>query len=205
MADRLTQAQLARALEVSRVAIHKLVKAGKLVLGEDGKIELEAARTAIAHTVHPGSKTAQAVTGNGALPVAPAAPTTAASPQHVVIPAAATPFLADGDEHGMPTNFHIARTLREAEEARMARMKREEMEGQLIRLEAVRSIAASTLAATREALLQLPSRLSAVLAAEQSAARVHDLLQQELHQALGQLTTLPERVGPDSKAEGSAP
>ena len=35
-------------------------------------------------------------------------------------------------------------------------------------------------------------------------ARVHDLLQQEIHQALAQLATLPERVGPDARQEAAA-
>ena len=190
MARRLTQAQLARELEVSRQAIHKHVVAGTLTVGEDGMLDFDEAQAAM-RTLHPGAKTVQALPGAAPQPAAPEAP----AATHVVIPAQATHLLGNADEHGMPTNYHIARTLREAEEARMARLKREEMEGQLIRLEAVRSVAASTLAATREALLQIPARLSTVLAAESSPARVHELLQQELHQALSQLATLPERVG----------
>ena len=93
--------------------------------------------------------------------------------------------------------------MREAEEARLSQLKRMELEGSLIRLVAVRSVAANTLAATREALLQLPARLSTVLAAEGSPARVHDLLQQEIHQALAQLATLPERVGAEAKQEAA--
>lgn len=196
MARRLTQAQLARELEVSRQAIHKHVVAGTLTVGEDGLIDFDEAQAAM-RTLHPGAKTVQA------LPTTePPEPEPEAT--HVVIPAQASHFLGNADEHGIPTNYHVARTLREAEEARMARLKREEMEGQLIRLEAVRSVAASTLAATREALLQIPARLSTVLAAEGSPARVHELLQQEIHQALGQLATLPERVGPNAQEAAAA-
>ena len=36
----------------------------------------------------------------------------------------------------------------------------------------------------REALLQIPSRLSAVMAAETDQARCHDLLQREIHTVL---------------------
>lgn len=198
MPGRITQAQLAREFSVSRQAIHKHVQDGTLTLDDDGKIDLDQARAAL-QTLHPGSKTVQALAGAPAPAAAPGAEAT-----HVVIPAQATSFLA-ADENGLPTNYHIARTLREAEEARIARLRREEMEGQLIRLEAVRSVAASTLAATREALLQLPARLSTVLAAETAPARVHDLLQQEIHQALSQLTTLPERVGADAKQAASTP
>lgn len=148
----------------------------------DGKINIEDARI-LAATMHPSAKTASAK---------------AIQPQPAQQP-------DDGADDKMPQlSYHVVKTLREAEEARMARLKREEMEGQLIRLEAVRSAAANTLAATREALLQLPARLSTVLAAEGSPARVHDLLQQEIHQALAQLATLPERVGPDARQEAAA-
>ena len=151
-------------------------------MDDDGKINIEDARI-LAATMHPSAKTASAK---------------AIQPQPAQQP-------DDGADDKMPQlSYHVVKTLREAEEARMARLKREEMEGQLIRLEAVRSVAASTLAATREALLQIPARLSTVLAAESSPARVHELLQQELHQALNQLATLPERVGPAAQ-EVAAP
>lgn len=180
MTDRLTQAEIARALGVSRQAIHKLVQAGKLALGEDGRCDLDTARAAIASSVHPGSKTAQALQTQ-ALPPATAPHATA---QHVVIPAAASQFLGNADEHGMSTNYHVARTLREAEEARMARLKREEMEGQLIRVSAVETAWASSLAAAREHLLQVASRLAPLLAAETDPLKIDQMLHEEHTQAL---------------------
>lgn len=103
------------------------------------------------------------------------------------------------DEGAM--QYSTARAMREAEEALMARMKREEMEGALIRVDAVRMAVAGTLAATREALLQIPARMATVLAAEASSERVHDLLRQELYQALAQLTALPGRWKPAGGAD----
>lgn len=182
MADRLTQAEIARALGVSRQAIHKLVQAGKLALGEDGRCDLDTARTAIAASVHPGSKTAQALQTQA--PPPPPATVPVPGAQHVVIPAAASQFLASADEHGMPTNYHVARTLREAEEARMARLKREEMEGQLIRVSAVETAWASSLAAAREHLLQVASRLAPLLAAETDPLKIDQMLHEEHTQAL---------------------
>lgn len=181
MADRLTQAEIARALGVSRQAIHKLVQAGKLALGEDGRCDLDTARAAIASSVHPGSKTAQALQTQAPPPPSTVPDTTA---QHVVIPAAASQFLGNADEHGMPTNYHVARTLREAEEARMARLKREEMEGQLIRVSAVETAWASSLAAAREHLLQVASRLAPLLAAETDPLKIDQMLHEEHTQAL---------------------
>lgn len=95
-------------------------------------------------------------------------------------------------------DYHAARARREAAEATIAELRQAELEGLLIRVDAVRSVAASTLAATREALLQIPSRMASVLASESSAARVHELLQDEIHQALSQLASLPSRIGQEA-------
>ena len=189
MGQRLTQAQLARELNVSRQAIHKHVNAGTLVMGEDGKIDLDQARQAM-QTLHPGAKTVQAL-GDSAPLAAAAAP----APSHVVIPTQATQFLGDADEHGMPTNYHIARTLREAEEARIARLKREEMEGKLIRTDAVRAAWSKRITSARDALLQIPHRLAPVLAAESDMERVAHLLEDELRNALAELSRGEEVQG----------
>ncbi|MGB7422901.1 MAG: HTH domain-containing protein [Comamonas sp.] len=184
MSERLTQAQLARELGVSRQAIHKHVVAGTLAMGEDGKIDLDAARAAM-QTLHPGAKTVQALVA-GSAPTTPA-PAAAPEPSHVVIPAQATHFLGDADERGMPTSYHVARTLRETEEARIAKLKREEMEGLLIRVSAVEAAWAASLAAVREHLLQLRARLAPLLAAENDPLKIDAMLGEEHAQALQQL------------------
>ena len=50
------------------------------------------------------------------------------------------------------------------------------------------SVVPARAAGLREALLQIPSRLAAVVAAEPSQARCHELIEAELHQVLAQLT-----------------
>lgn len=87
-----------------------------------------------------------------------------------------------------------AKTAREVYEAKSAQIDYEERTGKLIRTDAVRSALASVLSSTREALMQIPARLSPVLAAETDAAKVHDALQAELHQCLAQLAAAPERL-----------
>ena len=56
--------------------------------------------------------------------------------------------------------------------------------GLLVDAEKVRNELARHLAGLRDSLLQIPARLQSVLAAETDEAKVHDLLQDELHQAL---------------------
>ena len=94
--------------------------------------------------------------------------------------APAAPEAGDGD-------YWISRSRREKAEAEMAELKLAEQMGQLIRADTVRSAWATRAAGLREALLQIPARLSAVLAAESSQARCHDVMQQELHAVLRQL------------------
>jgi hypothetical protein len=98
-------------------------------------------------------------------------------------PSAPPPPAAEGGEG----DYWQSRSRREKAEADMAELKLAEQLGQLVRADAVRSAWAKRTAGMREALLQIPSRLSAVLAAESSQARCHDALQQELHAVLQQL------------------
>lgn len=187
VAPRLNQSALARLLGVSRQAVNDLVKRGVLTSDADGLIDVELARYAITQRVRPSSKTSAALDAATVKP-----------------PPAANVNDSSAADDVAVTSYHAAKTLREAEEARIARLKREEMEGALIRTTAVRTVIANTLASTRESLLQIPARMATVLASETDAARVHDLLQAELHSALAQLVSLPERAGPESRAEAEA-
>lgn len=85
-------------------------------------------------------------------------------------------------------DYWTNRARRERAEADLAELKLAEQMGQLVRAADVRSSLSKRLAATREALLQIPARLAPVLAAESDQGRVHDLIQHELHAALQQVT-----------------
>lgn len=166
---RATQAELARQLGVSRQAINDLVKRRVLEVGQDGRLDVELARVALANRVRPSSKTA------AGLQQSPSA-----APITVPQPAASQPDTV--------TSYHVAKTLREAAEAKIAQLKLSEMQGQLVRADTVRAEAARLAAALRESLLQLPARLTPVLAAETDPAKLHDLLDTELRQVLAQIT-----------------
>ena len=170
--QRATQAELARLFGVSRQAINDLIRRNVLNLGQDGKLDVELARHAIANRVRPSAKTA-AATPIVVPPETPPAATTAAS--------------ANDEPPSTVTSYHVAKTLRETAEARIAQLKLAELRGELVRVSAVRSAYATRAAALRESILQIPARLAAVLAAETDHARCHDLLQAELHQVLAQL------------------
>ena len=160
---RLSESGLARELDVSRQAIHDLVKRGILIKDKTGQIDVEMAKIALANRVRPSSKTSAALMAKEA-----------EKPERP----------ESGEETLETTSYHVAKTLREAAEAQMARLRLAEMQGDLIRVDAVKAALAAAFTSTRDNLLQIPSRLSAILAAETDAAKVHELLQAELCRAL---------------------
>lgn len=85
-------------------------------------------------------------------------------------------------------DFQAARTRREIAEANLAEMREAEEHGKLIRADAVRATWAARIASARDALLQIPSRLAPVLAAETDLAAVTLLLEDEIRQALAELS-----------------
>jgi hypothetical protein len=107
-------------------------------------------------------------------------------------PGADAAFGGGSDAFG--ESHEAARTRREISEANLAEMRESEMRGELIRLDSVRSALAGVISSTRDSLLQLPARLAPVLAAETDAARVNDLIQAEIHQALAQIVSANSKL-----------
>ena len=108
-----SQSEIARLLGVSRQAVNQHVKSGRLSVDESGKIDIDDARL-LTETMPPSAKTAAAFNAQKK-----------SSDQ------------TGGEEKKSESpqfSYHVVKTMREAEEARIAKLKREEMEGQLIRL-----------------------------------------------------------------------
>lgn len=175
-------AELARRLGVSRQAVSDLVRRGILTPDANGRIDEAAARAAILSSVHPTSKTVQAAQASASAPIDPVAAAPALAPAAAPQPEAAA------------TNYHVAKTMREAAEAHIARLKLAEMRGELIRTDAVRAVMSNIFATTREAVLQMPARLAPLLAAESDPAAVQNLLHAELHAALESLANSPAAI-----------
>lgn len=97
--------------------------------------------------------------------------------------------------------FQAARTRREVAEANMAEMREAELQGKLIRVDTVRSAWAKRVSSTRDALLQIPSRLAPTLAPETDMERVAQILEDELRRALAELTRDAEAVEPQEVSE----
>jgi len=110
---------------------------------------------------------------------------------------AGTSAMGQGDGFRIPTphttdsknaTYMQAKTAREVYEAKNAQLEFEERTGKLIKVDAVRSAWTAKITGARDALLQIPSRIAPVLAAETDLVRVTALLEDELRQALAELS-----------------
>lgn len=111
---------MARELGVSRQAVHDLVKRSILQKDDKGMIDVESAKVALINSVRPSGKTASALQD-----FEPATQATATPPL-------VQPLLTAPDQDPEITNYHIAKTLREAAEAQIARLKLDEMRGKFL-------------------------------------------------------------------------
>lgn len=165
----ITMAAYARHRGVSKVAVGKAVKAGRISL-VNGLID-----PVVADMQWKANSRARASqSGGDQLPLdAPAAP----------------------EEPAKVDDYMYNRNRREAAEAERAELSLAEDKGQLIRVDAVKAAVASVFSATRDALLQIPARLGPQLAAESDPAAAQTMLHAEIHQALQQLAGAAARVG----------
>lgn len=155
---------LARELGVARQSVHELVKRGILHVDTDGRIDVELARVAILQRVRPSGKTAMKA-------AAQAEPTAAAS--------APTP-----DDGGPITSYHVARTLREATEARIAQLELGKLRSELVKVADVERAVFNTMRMLRDRLTGIADRTAAVVAAESNVGRCHTVIAAEVRDCL---------------------
>jgi phage terminase Nu1 subunit (DNA packaging protein) len=80
--------------------------------------------------------------------------------------------------------YEAARTEKEIYRAKMAKLNFERMDGALVPAKDVTTAAFEKARTVRDQLLNIPSRVSPILAAETNAAKVHEILDKEIRQAL---------------------
>ena len=172
----MTQAQYARHRGCSKVAVGKAVKAGRISL-VNGLID-----PAVADIQWQANTRARVSHG--------------AQPQLALDGTSSTRLdAAAAEPDKKDDSYWDSRSRREAAEAERAELSLAEDKGQLIRIEAVKSALGSVFSTTRDALLQIPARLSALLAAESDPATVQNMLHTEIHQSLQHLAGSADRIG----------
>lgn len=191
-----TLSEYAAHIEASAPYVTKLKKQGRLVMVDvAGKmlVNFDATDRLVRNTTDLARAANGRNSGGGSTATAPV--------EGLAMPPDAGPRASAGQ---LDTLYRKAQTQEKVFAAKQAQLEYEEAAGLLLRAEAIKSVLATTLAATRDALLQIPARVSAVLAAELDPAKVHDTLQQELHQALAQLATAPDRLAPPAIPNAAA-
>jgi phage terminase Nu1 subunit (DNA packaging protein) len=184
--DLISKSAFAKLMGVSPAAVTKAVTEGRITVVRDTKPpHKDMIDPAVAQIQWSNNTRARSPSINAA----PVSDGVAAS--------SGTKKTAGNDESGYWKN----RASREEAEAAMAQLKLAEMQGSLIRLDAVRAVLGTTFAAARESIMQIPSRVAPMLAAESDAAQVQIQLSAALHAALeglanasGNLSTVPETV-----------
>lgn len=186
MGRQLTQAQLARAVGVTRQQIHKLCVRGILKLDADGKIDEDAAKAAILEHHNPAHATTRSTA---------AARLQAEVVDQVDPPAPAQPPIqpaAPSQPAGVEMNFQLARTLREKYAALAAKVEYEEAIGLLVPKKDVDRQAFELARQAQQSLLAIPDRMAPVLAAESDQHQVHTLLTNEIHRAMAEVIKAAE-------------
>lgn len=163
---------------------HKLKTAGRLVMVTvNGKelVDFEASDARVAATADPAKGHMAEVNDRQRAAHRPNAPPASSAQKSGEVSKNAT--------------YMQAKTAREVYEAKNAQLEYEERSAKLIRVDAVKTALAVAFTTTREALLQIPSRLAPLLAADGDPASVQNVLHAEIHSALHQLSGVIDQIG----------
>ena len=156
----------ARHRGVSHVAVLKAIKAGRIEKEADGTIDPEKADAAWTRNTNQAQQ--RKATKQSEMPrndveaEAPVGP----------------PIVNSGP------NFAQSRAIKEAYNARLAKLSYEEKSGALVRTDSVKVAWFNTLRVLRDRTLNLPDRLAPILAAETDPKTVRDMLEDELRTIL---------------------
>ena len=164
----ISQREYARRRGISHVAVGRAVASGRITT-IDGKIDPAVADREWAENTDQ-SKPRNSVTGEPRRTKAPDAPS-------------APMDLSGGDEGSGPSvaaGYARARAARELYQAQHAKLDLDRERGILVRADEVKVGAFTMARKSRDLLMALPERLSAVLAAESNAAEVQRLLEDEI-------------------------
>lgn len=173
--SRMTQAEYARHRGVSRPAVLKAVRSGRIRLGADGKIDPVEADASWRRNTNP-AKPSNSVAGN---------PTGATPRAHRHAPSTHR-FSTAGASSG--PDYHVSRAVRETYMAKLAGLEFEVKTGKLIDAEEAKRAAFDDNRRVRDLLLALPDRTAAQLAACTDPAECHRILTAEIRRACEELS-----------------
>ncbi len=148
----------ARHRGVSHVAVLKALNAGRIAREADGTIDPDKADAAWSSNTNQAQRRTNV--------------------RQRAEPAAETPAINSGP------SFAQSRAIKEAYNARLAKLAYEEKSGRLVSIDAVKIAWFGTLRVLRDRTLNLPDRMAPLLASETDPKNVRELLDDELRQIL---------------------
>jgi transcriptional regulator with XRE-family HTH domain len=180
--QRVTQAQLARELGVTRQAIGDLVNRRVLALGADGKLDLAEAREIIRERVRPSAKTAGVAGSTAGAGDAP-------------------PATADAS-----ASYFIAKAQREVTEAQIAALRLQQMQGELIDRDAAIQATFTAFRTLRDTINYLPRQLAGQLVGLETPRQAQQLLEGAIRDTLQDfqskvLAAMARRLGSQAPVE----
>lgn len=194
-----SQAEFARLHGWNRAYVTELKHRGRLVLAEDGRVDVEASLARLAETADPAMRPvaerhAAARAGDIPAPEAPAAASGSAGSDSGEGAKGEAP-------EGSSGAYYEARARKEHYLALQAKLDYERQAAALVERAAVRRLAVELGTVFRSALERLPDQLAAPLAAESDTERVHALLVESVEQILRDVVSLGERRGAEIGGE----
>ena len=177
---RVSQAEYARMRGVSKQAVGKAVASGRIRL-VDGMIDVDEANREWRRNTDQGLQRDPEAIRNGK---AEAAESRAAAPTRRRAPAE---DVGDDDAGAPGTLFQTHRAIREAWNAKLARLKVEELSGQLVRRDEVREELFRVGRKIRDMLAGIPDRCAPVVAGIDNADDCRRVIDDEIKRALDEL------------------
>ena len=181
--------EYARHAGISHTSVRKALASGRISQDADGTIDPDKADIAYASNTNPGQR-------NTARPPPQAAtvnqPVNQPSPQRSPVPAIkpTTNRVADNtvdqSTSGVP-NYHMSRAIREAYNAKTARISYEKLAGTVLNAADVDRDAYAIGRRIRDKLEGIPGRLSAILAEETAARNIERIIAKSIRECLEEL------------------
>ena len=167
---------------VSHTAVAKAIKAGRISIESDGKIDPVKADAQWARNTLPS----QNLNTGAAKPAAKVATPPVSTPVATVSSRELPPPLETGRISA--PDYQTSRAIREAYAARLAKLEYEERTAKLISSDEVEMRTFNLARRLRDRMQTIPRRLAAALAAEQDPRVIEQRLEDEIRQALEELS-----------------
>lgn len=194
MTEYLSARKFAELVGVSNVQISKLVKQGRLPTNEKGQIPRNEGLAAYESSKRLGYENNRE--HNAKVRAASKAKKPSKAEQNKSPPPVAPPSDVNGDGDDVPLApsdtriskraadmYNVARAKKETENAKLAELKRRQIEGELVERSAVQAEAAQVWSEVREQLLAIPPRVAPVCEGK-TAREIENLIDAEINMAI---------------------